>query len=750
MSISIMKVSKSKVVGAQKAAGTVQVAAVVPPQHVKVVGVKTKTNKIKHHHAKPFRKRHVSALFLFIILSSVLITWLLIYREQTKNSINSAENYISDVFNPATTSKQNVSSTYGFGLSYDARTFNASAIDTATGDLFIGQELGVNRAYQTIRISTGSSDVSKNSQRSFTLNYFDEIGANALTDAVLIEQEKTTASAGIDTAQATVRMVSSMTTAISGMPFRVTEWKVQALSSGIASKVPVEFRTYSSAINGKAIVIKVTYGLSSGSNREVFKSVIDSLVFGSRRQSFLKPSKPVVVKIKDNRSLIDTLLFTRMAGAASASLDNSEEISSRYSPTVVKVFNLYCMDITIDNTPYVKDICEGGTGSGFFINGQGYIGTNGHVVSSDPLDIVIKNSVENLVNGDQAKFNFLASIAGVRDTDFSADATINEIVATAVDKMYSIRPTRIAAVNSVSNLMVGLNEKQPNIEEMIKDTKNRQIYAEQSGVKKAKLIAKDYRVVDGIIVNGAASFKASDVAIIKIFGNDYPVARLGKLSAVSQGAGLLILGYPGEASNNGLVDASISKPTLTAGRVSSIKTVSGSSKKLIETDATIGHGNSGGPVFDESGNVIGIATYTFDGSGAGNGTYNYIRDIQDLKDLAADNGVVLNGSSQTQAEWNKGIDLFYNAHYSKAVLSFEKVHELYPQHPKVSDLIAAADDRIRSGQEIKDFPYVIVAVAVGSVLGAAVSALLIFRHHKAHKRYLNQIEDETPAVAERH
>ncbi|MDB5183105.1 MAG: hypothetical protein JWO47_889 [Candidatus Saccharibacteria bacterium] len=704
---------------------------------------KAKTIKIKHHHAKAYRKRHVSALFLFIILSSVLITWLLIYREQVGHSLDGAQNYISEVFNPATVSTQTVSSTLGFSVSYDIRTFTASAIDSATGDLFIGQELGVNRAYQTVRIFTGNSDITKNSQRSLTINYYDNLPVAELTDGALIQQEKTVAENGVDTSKAQVRMLSSTTENINGTLFRASEWKVQqASTSSIASKVAVGFRTYAGVVHGKAMIMKVTYGISGGQNGEIFKSVISSMTFSGRKQAQAKASKVVADKISSNRSLIDTVLFTRMASAATA-LDSSEEISSRFSPTVVKIYNLYCMDIAVDGTAYSKDTCEGSTGSGFFINGDGYIGTNGHVASADPLDIVINNAIQNLVNGDQTNFNYLANVAGVRDTDFSGKESTNEIIDIAVNKMYQINPARITTTNAVYNLMVGINEKQPNIGEMIKDTQNRQVYAEQSGVKKAKLVAKDYRVVDGIIVNGAASFKASDVAIIKIDGSDYPVAHLGSLSAVSQGAGLLILGYPGEASDNGLVDASVSKPTLTAGKVSSIKTVSGSTKQLIETDATIGHGNSGGPVFDESGDVIGIATYTIDGSGQGNGTYNYIRDIQDLKDLAADNNVSINGTSATQKEWNKGIDLFYNAHYSKAVQSFVKVQELYPQHPKASDLIAAANERIANGQEVKDFPYVVVATAIVSVLGIVVSAFVILRHHRKHKVYVAQVANGT-------
>ena len=696
--------------------------------------LKSKTVKIKHHHAKPYRKRHVSALFVFIILSSALITWLVIYREQVRQSISSANNFISDTFNPSVVTKQSVSSTYGYSLLYDVRTFSGSAIDTATGDLFVGQELGTNRAYETVKIATGSSDISKNSQRSLTLSFYDQ-PVSGLEDGNLSNLETSAAKAGIDTAKATITSTASSLVTLGDIPFRAMEWQVQSKADGVASKVQVEFRTYAGVVNGRAMVIKLTYGLSTGKSRDIFNPILESLKFGARKQAAIVPSKQVAEKIQANRSLLDTLLFTHLASAAATTADNSEQISSRYSPAVVKVYNVYCMDINIDSKLYLSNVCEGGTGSGFFIDSEGNVATNGHVASADPLDIIIQDAVAYLSAGDQTYFNILVNLAGVKASDFKGDETDLQIIEIAVDKMYAIDPSRVVAVNNVTNMLVGLNEKQPDLAELVKDTKNRQTYAEQESVVKAKLVAKDYRVIDGI-----TSFKASDVAIIKLdTGSDYPVTKLGSINGVSQGAALMILGYPGEASDNGLVDGTVSKPTLTAGKVSSIKTVTGSSKKLIETDATIGHGNSGGPVFDNTGNVIGIATYTIDGSGNGNGVYNYIRDIQDLKDLASTNSVTVNGTSQTQTEWDKGIDLFYKAHYSKAVKSFTKVKALYPQHPKADELIAAANERIKNGEDVKDFPYILVAVAVVSVAGVAVSAFLIVRHRKIHKVYTAQV-----------
>ena len=141
-------------------------------------------------------------------------------------------------------------------------------------------------------------------------------------------------------------------------------------------------------------------------------------------------------------------------------------------------------------------------------------------------------------------------------------------------------------------------------------TEDGEKYSEQTSIKIAKEVASDFRAFDGIV-----TFRGSDVAILKISGSDYPVVNLGSVASLTQGSEITILGYPGNASNNGLVDSTESKVTLTAGKVSAIKNAQGSDKKLVETDTTIGHGNSGGPAIDDQGLVFGLATYTSDGAG---------------------------------------------------------------------------------------------------------------------------------------
>jgi hypothetical protein len=202
----------------------------------------------------------------------------------------------------------------------------------------------------------------------------------------------------------------------------------------------------------------------------------------------------------------------------------------------------------------------------------------------------------------------------------------------------------------------------------------------------------------------------------------------------------MILGYPGNATNNGLVEATNSTVTLTTGKVSAIKQAAGSDKKLIETDTTIGHGNSGGPAFADNGNVVGIATYTSDASSSGGGVFNYVRDIADFKDLAKSMNLNFSTNSETQQKWQTGIDDFYRAHYMSALASFNDVKKLYPFDSRVDEFIASATTRINNGEDVQDFPIAMVAISILIVLSSVgISIGLIVRHNIRHKIYKEQV-----------
>ena len=111
------------------------------------------------------------------------------------------------------------------------------------------------------------------------------------------------------------------------------------------------------------------------------------------------------------------------------------------------------------------------------------------------------------------------------------------------------------------------------------------------------------------------SDKRADIALIKIEGKNLPFVKLGNSNNVKPGQWSLALGNPfGNIVNN-------PKPTITAGIISAIHRSINAREEdrmygdLIQTDAPINQGNSGGPLVNIEGEVIGINTLIFSPSG---------------------------------------------------------------------------------------------------------------------------------------
>jgi S1-C subfamily serine protease len=101
-----------------------------------------------------------------------------------------------------------------------------------------------------------------------------------------------------------------------------------------------------------------------------------------------------------------------------------------------------------------------------------------------------------------------------------------------------------------------------------------------------------------------------DLALIRIDpqGKKLPVLRLGDSDAVQVGQKVLAIGNPFGLSG-----------TLTTGIISALdRTIQGDEQNLeglLQTDAAINQGNSGGPLLDSMGNVIGIDTAIYGPNG---------------------------------------------------------------------------------------------------------------------------------------
>ncbi len=102
------------------------------------------------------------------------------------------------------------------------------------------------------------------------------------------------------------------------------------------------------------------------------------------------------------------------------------------------------------------------------------------------------------------------------------------------------------------------------------------------------------------------SDKASDIALLKIDGHDLPVVRLGDSDAPKVGEWVLAIGSPfgfEHTATQGIVSAlSRSLPDDTY-------------VPFIQTDVAVNPGNSGGPLFNTAGEVVGVNSQIYSSSG---------------------------------------------------------------------------------------------------------------------------------------
>lgn len=162
-----------------------------------------------------------------------------------------------------------------------------------------------------------------------------------------------------------------------------------------------------------------------------------------------------------------------------------------------------------------------------------------------------------------------------------------------------------------------------------------------SGVEALKVQITDTQTA---VAQVLAQAPCEDVALVKIVSPppDLKAVSLGTSARVKSGQPVSVLGYP--SSLEGTDTGSSSKLTITNGTVSNPQTSAelGPSspryESLIQHQAPVNHGNSGGPLVDQFGQLIGLNTLTGAGSDKGNQTQGqyYAISVDRIKGMLSD------------------------------------------------------------------------------------------------------------------
>jgi hypothetical protein len=235
-----------------------------------------------------------------------------------------------------------------------------------------------------------------------------------------------------------------------------------------------------------------------------------------------------------------------------------------------------------------------------------------------------------------------------------------------------------------------------------------------------------------LVIQGAA-IPGKDVAILKLQRkHEYPTVRIGDDKEMRVGDQVYALGYPAVATFHPLIsEESISEATLTRGLVSAKKNMK-DGWEVLQTDASITHGNSGGPVMSEYGEVIGLATFGSIDQQRGQEVQgmNFIVPTTIVKEFIR-KADIQPDMSDISLVFEEALDLYDAERFKKALAKFDEVKEMNPSFPFIDKYIRDTEVKIEKGLD-KEPRNMKMYYYIGG--GALILVLLLIFFFKRRKK----------------
>jgi len=365
-----------------------------------------------------------------------------------------------------------------------------------------------------------------------------------------------------------------------------------------------------------------------------------------------------------------TLLPTQPAYVVHA-VSDGERLAMYAKPAVVRIIDGAAGKIWFQIPGYQGqsfDLSVISLGSGFFISSNGYIATNAHVVSM------------------------------THDGEEKAKQALFWQLVNQLAKQYNKEPRSIA--NFVDEHST-LQSFQLFHHVIIPDGSAYPFEIKQYGAP-----------------TGESNDQGKDVSVIKIEVKNAPVLKLADSEKVQLQDHVTVIGYPGAADtfNSGLLSSKSSlEATINDGKISAKKTAT-SGAPILQTNTAATHGNSGGPVLNDSNEVIGLLTFRGDTvNGQEVSGFSFIVPSNTVMEYVKSAGAT-NDLGPTDNFYREGLGYYWDQYYSSAIPKFEEVKRLFPQHSEVDRLIQSSQQAKAEGKEKSAFPVWIVIVIVAVVL----------------------------------
>jgi S1-C subfamily serine protease/rhodanese-related sulfurtransferase len=360
-----------------------------------------------------------------------------------------------------------------------------------------------------------------------------------------------------------------------------------------------------------------------------------------------------------------------LAAPRSSAAYSIQESILRVKPAAVLITTEVRADVTLNcgrgpvavtPPPFVE------TGTGWFVDGRGFIITNAHVV--DPA------------------YRLPAWVTHELKKKAIDEACVVPVL-TARGIMRGQRPDleeEIRRTASTQALATATVEAQPQITAMLSNgTKLR------ADVKKFSPLL--------LLDNAGKPLPDSgrDLALLRVADGVYPAIGLSRRDP-QIGDPVHILGFPGVVLSHELLNQSSTlDASATNGTVSGIK-FDAIGQELVQTDASASHGNSGGPGVNNDAELVGVmvaVTLSPSGGSIVQG-FNFLIPAKDVAKFLDGTEVTKPGDSKFNPVWAAGIELFLGGRYKAAVAKLEDANKLVPNLVDVKRTLDEANRMVKN------------------------------------------------------
>jgi S1-C subfamily serine protease len=305
-------------------------------------------------------------------------------------------------------------------------------------------------------------------------------------------------------------------------------------------------------------------------------------------------------------------------------------------------------------------------GSGFIVTPDGYVITNAHVVDENDDETkhnFAEQAFRQILQKDVAD---VEQIMGRKMTDEESKAVMD------ANSWYYSQTLEVGDIKKEFSVVLGVTGDN------------------------GKIVPQ---VIRATIVTKGKTIPGKDVAILKLSEKHiYPTIRIGDDKDMEVGAQVYVLGYPAVATFNPLLsEETVSEATLTRGLVSARKNMK-DGWEVLQIDAAITHGNSGGPVMNDKGEVIGLATFV-------SVDEQRKQEVQGMNFLVPttivneflDETDIKPEMSDISLAFEEAMNMFDKSWYKKAFLKFKEVKDMNGSFPFIDKYISDAQKNIDKG-----------------------------------------------------